>query len=162
MNKSPFSSITKEDELLYGVQAAKPAKLGRPPKPAPPPIEFTVSSTPDSSMSADNEPSQFAAKDINVSKEETVRIDDTVKPTLGYAGDTIDDNNEPLKQGGFEKIEFLSPDELLSVYDANIREQTVVLHKWQREVSEELAGAKATQLNPHKFVLCACNGSGKD
>ncbi len=165
MIKSPFTSITKEDELLYGVMAKPKAQSVPSPKIEQTKPNFTASSTPDS-----NKPiNDIAARNINEtesSKEEYVRVDDAVKPIQtagnGYAGDSQDEDTTPLKDTGFDKLEFLSPDELLSVYDVNIREQTVVLHKWQREVSEELSSAKPTQLNPFKYILCACNGSGKD
>lgn len=35
-------------------------------------------------------------------------------------------------------------------------------HNWQDNIAQELAQAKATQYNPYKLCLVACNGSGKD
>ncbi len=52
--------------------------------------------------------------------------------------------------------------ELLAFFDKAINEGTVVLHPWQIEEGEKLSRIKPTSHHPHKFALCAANGSGKD
>ena len=45
---------------------------------------------------------------------------------------------------------------------AQILHPDVAFHQWQEKIATELAAANATQHNPYKLCLCACNGSGKD
>lgn len=77
-----------------------------------------------------------------------------------YAGD-LEDLSGSLHDG-FERLEFKDPAELLETYDNQVILGDVTLHDWQREVSESFGSVKPTQHVPHKFALCACNGSGKD
>ncbi|HEX9232439.1 MAG TPA: hypothetical protein VF849_00030 [Blattabacteriaceae bacterium] len=52
--------------------------------------------------------------------------------------------------------------ELLAFFDPQINNGTVILHPWQIDTGESLCRVKSTSLHPHKFALCAANGSGKD
>lgn len=53
--------------------------------------------------------------------------------------------------------EFLDPVELAQILHPNVQ-----FHEWQEKIATQLSQANATQHNPHKLCLCACNGSGKD
>ena len=77
-----------------------------------------------------------------------------VNSDLGVIEDPIGDS--------WQKLDFESPVELLAVLHPAINNHTVILHKWQAEVGEQLAAAKATSIHPYKYCLCAANGSGKD
>ena len=59
------------------------------------------------------------------------------------------------------KLDIPTPALLLAIYDPVIREQQMVLHPWQIEVSDTFA-EKYTNENPLRFCLVAANGSGKD
>lgn len=96
-----------------------------------------------------------------------------VDPNEGkYDGDKVD-NSGPLPSntsGNWETLGFESPLELIYAIDSTLREATdnKTLHAWQIEVLEELAflgkpkEARPTLHKPHRFALCAANGSGKD
>lgn len=78
-----------------------------------------------------------------------------------YPGD-LQDVIVPVKDNKFQKLEFEDPAELICFFDEFIAKGLVTLHKWQTELLESLAAAKATSQHPHKFCLVAANGSGKD
>lgn len=79
-----------------------------------------------------------------------------------YTGDFKDQEAKPLRDSGYQKLEFESPFDLVSFYNPQIQRGTVTLYPWQLDVGDTLAAAKSDALNPYKFALCACNGSGKD
>ena len=66
------------------------------------------------------------------------------------------------KPDEYQPLEFEDGSELVSFFDSHINSGEVTLHPWQIEVNEELARAKPTAKHPHRFCLCAANGSGKD
>lgn len=90
-----------------------------------------------------------------------LRNSDTDFSSRSYAGDTRV-NDSPLEESGYRKLDFDSAAELVAFYDKNLNDSNVLLHPWQLQVNEFLGKAKPTQQLPLKFVLCACNGSGKD
>lgn len=92
----------------------------------------------------------------------TETLTDEVSASQGiYAGDYVDLTATPLKSQ-FECLAFADPSEMLYVFDEHLRTGTVNLHPWQIDLLESLASAKPTSQHPHKFCLCAANGSGKD
>lgn len=72
------------------------------------------------------------------------------------------EDDKPLREDGYQCINFPRPDILAIYFDPFLRDGTVELHPWQIEVSEHLSAVKPTAQHPHKFCLCAANGSGKD
>ena len=88
--------------------------------------------------------------------------------------------NEP--EGGFQKIFFETPVEMLLTINSPLREARIDpstgretrLHKWQIRLGNALGRGqryydgqlgemtKPSSLHPYKFSLCAANGSGKD
>ena len=78
---------------------------------------------------------------------------------LSSVGDDLDG---PITDEGYATLDFKSPAEVVAFFDPNVNEGTVNLHEWQVNLSEQLATAPASSLHPHKFILCAANGSGKD
>lgn len=68
----------------------------------------------------------------------------------------------PLLESGWKALDFESSVEMLATIDPNIREQKVILHKWQVEEAEKICFSKADSKHPFKYALCAANGSGKD
>lgn len=78
----------------------------------------------------------------------------------GYGGDEIDNTPSPL--GKYTPLAFESPVELLSMFYSSINSGREKLYPWQIETLRGLANAKSNLHHPHKFALCACNGSGKD
>ena len=86
-----------------------------------------------------------------------------------YPGDYIEEDQNPIKEeigkvrsDGYQCLEFPNPAVLLAFYNPRIREGEVTLYPWQANTLEEWANAKATAMNPYKFPLLTCNGSGKD
>lgn len=101
------------------------------------------------------------------SKSETKLEKETITSPIAawesnYAGDYEGIDNAPLRETGFQTLDFTSPAELIRFYNKSLNSGETTLHLWQHETSESLAAAKPTQQKPHKFCLCACNGSGKD
>lgn len=87
-----------------------------------------------------------------------------IDETARYEGDKLDQEG-PLtsnKSGQWETINFESSFELICAVDRHINSGDVTLHGWQLDVNKELSHTKATQHKPHRFALCAANGSGKD
>lgn len=78
-----------------------------------------------------------------------------------YFGDQ-QDHSEPLREDGYQCLEFSDPALFLSFYDAQIASGLVTLHKWQTEFHEKAASSRGTQQDPYKECLLTCNGSGKD
>lgn len=87
-----------------------------------------------------------------------------------YDGDKLDDSG-PLKSnksGTWETIPFESALELIYYFDASLNSGIRTLHAWQIETLEEMCFVgkskedRPTQYKPHRFALCAANGSGKD
>lgn len=78
-----------------------------------------------------------------------------------YGGDE-QDTSGPLKDGNYQVLDFADSAEVAEIFDESINNSSVTLHPWQVETSEQLCSAKPTSQHPYKFVLCACNGSGKD
>lgn len=68
----------------------------------------------------------------------------------------------PSLRGKLQCLDFESPALMLATFNEHIRSKTVVLHKWQVDMLEELGLAKPTQAKPIKYCLVAANGSGKD
>lgn len=68
----------------------------------------------------------------------------------------------PAPQSKYSPLEFLDSAEMLAFFTPAILDGTTVLHKWQIEVAKFLAASDYSKENPLKFILCACNGSGKD
>lgn len=100
------------------------------------------------------------------SKKQTDQINDTPPATQKqdspnfFSEEELDD--VPLREDGYQVLQFPDPAVLLAFYDEHINSKRVTLHPWQVEVHQQLANAKATQQNPYKFCLVTCNGSGKD
>lgn len=71
--------------------------------------------------------------------------------------------DKSISLGDFTCFEgFSNPIEFLAFFDIDINEGRTILYKWQVEVGESFGKVKPTHLEPHKFCLCAANGSGKD
>lgn len=87
-----------------------------------------------------------------------------------YDGDKLDDSGplESNKSGTWETIPFESALELIYYFDNSLNTGIRNLHGWQIETLEELCFVgrpkeeHPTQYKPHRFALCAANGSGKD
>lgn len=79
---------------------------------------------------------------------------------FSYPGDASD-TSTPLRSK-LQCLSFESPALMLATFNEHIRARSVVLHKWQVEMLEELGLAKPTQAKPMKYCLVAANGSGKD
>lgn len=80
-----------------------------------------------------------------------------------YAGDALyAEDGAPLRADGYQALAFPNPAVLVTFFDKNLLDGIVALHPWQIQTAEELANVKPTSLHPHKFCLCAANGSGKD
>ena len=79
-----------------------------------------------------------------------------------YAGDYVETDTSPIRSDGYQCLAIPNPAVLVAFYNKQINEQTVHLYPWQVETGEEFGAVKPTQQNPHKFALCASNGSGKD
>lgn len=79
-----------------------------------------------------------------------------------YAGDIDDPTATPLRDSGFQKLEFEDPATLFIFFNPTFSEGTDKLHKWQVELLESFGNIKPTSIKPHKFCLRAANGSGKD
>lgn len=65
----------------------------------------------------------------------------------------------------WQTLDFLEDSaELIALFDPLIRDSHVTLHPWQIETNENLCSKeqRGTSKHPHKFCLCAANGSGKD
>lgn len=76
---------------------------------------------------------------------------------------------QPLVGGKWQKLNFQTSVDMLYTIDPVLRDgipdadgKPTSLHKWQIEIHEQLCNTRATSKHPHKFALCACNGSGKD
>lgn len=71
-------------------------------------------------------------------------------------------SNRPDGYAALEGID--GPDTLLAMLDAGINSGIIEMHKWQLDVLETFRdpGFVPTQLQPLRYCLCACNGSGKD
>jgi hypothetical protein len=87
-----------------------------------------------------------------------------VTATSGRRIDNSEEQLSPLLATGWQALDFESSVEMLATIDPNVREQKVVLHKWQVEEAEKLCltNPKPTSKHPFKYALCAANGSGKD
>lgn len=86
-----------------------------------------------------------------------------------YAGDLIDPTATPIKSEGFQTIAFANPAELFCFFNEHFSSQSIgpdgkptMLYPWQTYTLESFAAVKPTAMRPHKFCLCAANGSGKD
>lgn len=62
----------------------------------------------------------------------------------------------------YQPLDFTDSAEMLAFFTEPILKGEVKLHKWQIEVAKFLAAPEYSKENPLKFILCACNGSGKD
>lgn len=101
-----------------------------------------------------------ATPDINKTPSTDTKNNAASPNSSSYAGDTIDLSG-PLNDD-YETIDFPNPAVMLAFYNADIRQGTISLHKWQAEDLEMLGNATPTAQKPFKYCLCACNGSGKD
>lgn len=82
---------------------------------------------------------------------------------FAYPGDQEDITATPLKSGKFSRLPFQDPAELLYFFDPNMYPKgDIQLYQWQTQTLIDLATANPNKLHPHKFCLCAANGSGKD
>lgn len=79
-----------------------------------------------------------------------------------YAGDYEERDARPMRTDGYQKLEIPNPAVLVAFYNKAINEQQVHLYPWQVATGEDFGAVTPTQQNPHKFALCASNGSGKD
>ncbi len=80
-----------------------------------------------------------------------------------YAGDIVDTTATPLKEGQYSSLAIPDPATLLYMFDPHMHPKgKVLLYEWQVELLENFATIKPSMLKPHKFCLCAANGSGKD
>lgn len=150
-----FTKLTKKDKLELGIVIDKPKP--NPPYPQPP-ISASSNPTKEATFSDTLINNDATLNEINATKEDVSLVSDAERT---YAGDVKDDS-PPLRVEGYQKLDFLSPDELLSVYSKDIREQATILYPWQRDIGVRLAMANPNKLKPYKHVLCAANGSGKD
>ena len=102
--------------------------------------------------------------------QENARVD----TILQAAADKIKEEEKSTDQPLHETSEVISPSDvsisrLPEVYDfadplelAQLMFPDVVFHDWQYKISSLLGNTKATQFDPFKLCLTACNGSGKD
>jgi phage terminase large subunit len=100
----------------------------------------------------------------NASKDRVTDLDTSGDTGVSnsYGGDE-EDNSLPLHNNRWEALDgFKDSAAIAEFFDEEINSGAVTLYPWQVEVSVDLCSAKPTKLHPHKFCLCACNGSGKD
>lgn len=109
-----------------------------------------------------------AAPEILKVEKETIICESTGKTAEIYPGD-LNNDSRPSSESQYKTLEFADCSQLVSFFDKDLRDGTLLqdgswasLHPWQVEVAEDLANAKPNQQHPHKFCLCAANGSGKD
>ena len=130
-------------------------------------LEALTSSSKVSHSPVTNSPTDENAHDpvINASVSGD-NVKDSSNPELSTG--TVSSNSETLDEhvksaeGKYVALDFSSCVEFVSFFDDNISSGRVQLYDWQKEVLESLSNAKPTEQKPHKFALCACNGSGKD
>lgn len=79
-----------------------------------------------------------------------------------YEGDAIDLSATAIRNGKYECLNYTDASDLLFVYDDHLTAGAYKLHDWQIKLHMDMAAAKGTANNPHKFCLVAANGSGKD
>lgn len=142
-----------------------------------PATDSTLDSTPEEHRPSNKEgniaappPSGKSAEITSNSDAERAKPSDSSGKSVGEiseqkAAEPIWDNIQ--KDTDFQKLEFRNPFDLLSIVDKNVREGPTysppfILYKWQVDILEGFGAIQPTQLHPHKFVLCAANGSGKD
>lgn len=100
----------------------------------------------------------------STSKSQTFTTDatpDSDKDVYDGAKVYIEDS-KPLRQDGYQCIDFPSPHILAIYFDPFLRDGINELHPWQIDTSEELGSIAPTAKAPHRTALCAANGSGKD
>jgi len=113
------------------------------------------------------------AKLRDVASYEEARIDMVIDHALQRAEERIEEKSETTENSTQQEIEpqpacelvkydFIEPAEVAALFIEAINTGRESLHPWQVDISHKLASAKATQHNPFKFCLTACNGSGKD
>jgi len=163
LSYTPLSS--KEKKELYNQE--KRGAPGKPhsipiesPAPLPIPISGGISTTNETSSPCGSDNDVHSAS--NTDKAESF-ANQVVREAISdtYAGD-IETDDKPIREDGYQKLDYASPAVVAAFYIKAINTGTVILHNWQYEVSDTIASARPTQLKPHKFCLCACNGSGKD
>lgn len=75
-------------------------------------------------------------------------------------------NNEFIEEekcfDTYQALPFTNASEFLAVFDEEINSGRVTLYKWQVEDLDSLSNTKSNSQHPHKYCLCAANGSGKD
>lgn len=104
-------------------------------------------------------------------KQETQRTSnipsDNNAPSSTYAGDYIDNTPEP--PGGYKTagevdaaLNFPHPFRLVCFFDPDVISGHTTIYPWQRDVLLDFGHRKGTIAKPHKHVVLASNGSGKD
>lgn len=74
----------------------------------------------------------------------------------------VEDLFQPTFGKEWQKLEFDNAAKFLLFFSESLVKGRVTLYSWQVEELERFSFAKASQQNPYKYALCACNGSGKD
>ena len=92
-------------------------------------------------------------------RAEVGKVEEEVTPraAITSALPSLPSESPEPEPASHEVYDFEDPLEL-----AQILMPTMQFHPWQDNISKELAAAGATQHNPFKLCLVACNGSGKD
>jgi phage terminase large subunit len=90
----------------------------------------------------------------------------SVDPThdlSNYSGDVVDPTATPIKESGWQVLDFADPAECFVFFNDNFSLQSANrLYKWQTELLEAMANVKPDSMAPLKICLRAANGSGKD
>jgi hypothetical protein len=143
-----FAELTKKDLKRYGIGGDVAPNTPAPPAPQAPPLETSPlsQSSPQSPPPIEQQAEQILAEEAKASGEGAKE----------YSEDTA------LESSGFRAITYNTPYELLCFYDKDILSGEITIYPWQMEILDSVGEAKCDKQHPHKFCLCANNGSGKD
>lgn len=100
----------------------------------------------------------------NSRSEDSSRWEGSSRESSSQGSVESEGSRTPINSGDtrkYTKLEFENPAELYAFFRDDIREARTNFHKWQVETLLLFSGTY-TQYEPLKFILCACNGSGKD
>lgn len=129
-------------------------------------IESNKESNSASHPATANDSSKVVGHEVNNTHDLKDKEGETINNEMrdsDYAGD-YEELTESRLEETYRCLNFQHPAQLAAFYSKHINAAVdgVSLHAWQVEVSEQFGAVKPTQQHPHKFCLCACNGSGKD
>lgn len=112
-------------------------------------------------------------EDITLDSDKDIRAQ-RVSNTEEVKGSQDPTTDKLTEQPIYKTLEIKDSIRFLTLFDPLVKEGTVVLHKWQVEVNEDISygrtrikgevvkQSKPDSKHPYKYCLCAANGSGKD